>query len=158
MPVTLRQPLTLEECQTVRQWRNDPAVLPMLRTGHKTEAQQARFYRRVIAPNIWRRLWSAVTFAPVHRYYALDVDGVFIGMGGLTYIQPVAGRAEISLIVDPFLRRLGVGRRAVSALLDEAARLGLSTVTGECYATGNLRFWTSVINERPATVKWEWTL
>jgi RimJ/RimL family protein N-acetyltransferase len=158
MSVSLRQPLTLEECQQVREWRNSPAVLPMLRTGFKTEEQQAAFYRDVICNP-----------ESEHRYYAIDVEEVvwndadllearrhFIGMGGLTFVKD--GQAEISLIVNAKVRGQGHGTNAVRALLAEAKRLGLSRVVGECYATGNLSFWTEQIRRQPARMTWEWTL
>lgn len=153
MTVTLR-PITLAECQLVREWRNDPAVLPMLRTGYKTEKQQERFYYRVIAPAWWR----LGRWFPRHKYYALERDGRFVGMGGLTHIDDVFGAAEISLIVRPEVRGFGLGALAVEALLAEATRLGMVCVSGECYSTGNIGFWTAQIRRRPATLKWEWTL
>jgi RimJ/RimL family protein N-acetyltransferase len=153
--VTLRPP-TLAECQLVREWRNDPAVLPMLRTGYKTEAEQAAFYRDVVCNT-----------ESDHRYYAMtarvpvlcgtyhDAAGTsygpafgqrteFVGLGGLTYLSRVPGEAEISLILGPAFRGKGYGVEAVGALLDEAARLDLRWVIGECLADGPRRFWWSM--------------
>lgn len=142
--ITLRQPLTLEECQRVREWRNDPAVLPMLRTGYKTEAEQERFYKDVICNP-----------AAEHWYYAICYYGEFVGMGGLTYAK---SDAEISLILSPAMRGCGLGSEAVDALLTEAKRRGLRGVQGECYYVGNLGFWTQQIRRRPATMTWRWAL
>jgi RimJ/RimL family protein N-acetyltransferase len=151
--VTLRQP-TLAECQLVREWRNDPAVLPMLRTGYKTEAEQAAFYRDVVCNP-----------EADHRYYALEHDGQFIGLGGLTYLSRVHGEAEISLILAPRVRRHRYGKTAVDALLAEAfGPLGLRAVVGECYAEGPIGFWQSVASERvtshgmdaTGTYRWRW--
>jgi RimJ/RimL family protein N-acetyltransferase len=165
--VILRQPLTLAECQQVRVWRNAPDVLPMLRTGEKTEAEQDAFYRNVI-----------LNPTSVHRYYAIDApvqwtvrhDGqasgtVFVGMGGLTYINRERKEAEISLLLGPLFRRNGYGRAAVQALLTEAfGPLGLDAVIGECYAANPARtFWAKlVLNTNPArnltgvrTVDWQ---
>lgn len=144
--ITLRQP-TLAECQLVREWRNDPAVLPMLRTGYKTEAEQEAFYRDVIC-NAWADHW----------YFAIDLWGDFYAFGGLTHLSRVAGQAEISLIVDPEQRGCGLGKYAVEGLLAEARKRGLTSVIGECYATGNLPFWARQIVRRPARMTWEWTL
>ncbi len=147
MSVTLRQPLTREECQIVRLWRNDPAVLPMLRTGHKSVAEQDAFYRTFVRePDA------------DHWYYAIELDGAFIGMGGLTYLSRQPGQAEISLILAPWSRSQGLGSEAVDALLVEAKNRGLASVIGECYALGNLPFWTKQIVKRPARMTWEWTL
>ncbi len=147
MSVTLRQQLTREECQLVREWRNDPAVLPMLRTGPKSVAEQDAFYRDVIRNP-----------TADHWYFAIELDGVFIGMGGLTYLSRQPGQAEISLILAPWSRSQGLGSEAVDALVAEAKNRGLTTVIGECYATGNLPFWTRQLIRRPARMTWEWTL
>ena len=147
--------LTRDECQQVRVWRNDPDVLPMLRTGIKTEAEQDAFYRDIVCnPD------------SDHRYYALDQAGQFVGMGGLTYLSRVPGEAEISLILGPDFRGKGYGTLAVDALLEEAKALGLSVVTGECYALGNLAFWASQCRRHPGaweglpcgTLRWRWEL
>lgn len=144
--VTLRQPLTLEEVQLVREWRNDPAVLPMLRTGYKTEDEQAQFYRDVICNP-----------ESVHRYYAVIApNGAFVGMGGLTYL--VLGEAEISLILAPESRGCGLGRAAVDALLAEAKRLGVVQVIGECYEQGNVAFWAKQLQRKPGAMLWRWSL
>jgi RimJ/RimL family protein N-acetyltransferase len=142
--VKLRVPLTREECQQIRLWRND--VAPVMRTGSKTEAEQDAFYHDVICnPS-----------AP-HRYFAIEAGNAFVGMGGLTHLDERPGEAEISLLIGPAFRGQHIGTAAVDALLKEAFEtLGLSAVRGECYANGNLRFWTEQILERPATVRWTW--
>lgn len=146
--VTLRQPLSFDECQQVRQWRNDPAVSPMLRTGSKTYEEQAAFYRDVIAnPD-----------QSDHRFYALEADGRFVGFGGLTYLQRVDGETEISLIMAPEARGRGLGGAAVEALIVEARRLGLTTMIGECYPEGATRFWVSQCLTRPTHLAWRWDL
>jgi RimJ/RimL family protein N-acetyltransferase len=156
--VQLRTP-TRDECQLVRTWRNAPDVLPMLRTGVKTEAEQDDFYRHcVINPQ-----------SP-HRYYALTglIDQGFLGLGGLTYIT--CGEGEISLILAPGLRHIGLGRFAVDALLAEAfGPLGLRRVLGECYATNPAwTFWErqlartdcdvfAWLDEKTDSLHWRWT-
>ncbi len=140
--------LTLEQCELTRQWRNAPDVLPMLRTKEPvTIEQQAAFYRDVVCnPD------------SNHRYYALFDDVVeetdtairfahpFIGMGGLTYLDRVPGEGEISLILGPDFRRTGLGSQAVLALRDEAGRLGLRWVVGECYDSNPaLDFWVKQV-------------
>lgn len=139
MNVTLRQPLSLDECQRIREWRNDPATLPMLRTGYKTEAEQEAFYWREIYWPWWKRLLVTRD----HRYYAVCVGQGCVGVTGLTYLNRVQGEAEISLVLGPMYRRAGIGPKAVDLILEEAWRLGLDAVIGECYMTGNVGFWRS---------------
>lgn len=141
--IALRPP-TLGECQQVRLWRNDPAVLPMLRTGYKTEGEQSWFYRRHIEPSRFWRIVDAIMGGPNHRYFAVVLDGAFVGMGGLTYLRREPGVGEISLILGPAHRGKGVGEQAVAELLNEAARMDLYRVVGECYYTGAVRFWRRV--------------
>lgn len=164
--VTLR-PITLEECQLVREWRNDPLVLPMLRTANPlTAEQQAAFYRNVVCNR-----------ASGHRYYAIvrpcpiDTTSMsdktpqfvwrdqFIGMGGLTYLTRRAGEAEISLILGPQFRGNGFGAAAVDALLTEAYDvLKLEAVVGECYEKNGARdFWARMLERRrPVSRSWRW--
>lgn len=150
MTVTLRRPLTYEECQTIRLWRNDPDVMPMLRTGYKTTAQQAEFYYTHIAPGFWQRTF----WRPEHRYYAVTIHDACVGVTGLTYLLRVPGEAEISLVLGPMYRRVGIGSKAVDLILEEAWRLGLSAVIGECYAFGNVRFWRKQAERRGAQFEW----
>lgn len=145
--VTLRQPMTFDECQQVRKWRNDPFVTPMLRTGSKTWMEQTVFYVMTICNQ----------YSP-HEFYAVDVDGTFAGMGGLTHLDKIPGETEISLIIGPEHRGNGVGSLAVSLLIEQARLMGLKTVTGECYATGALWFWTREVQKRPASMTWRWEL
>jgi RimJ/RimL family protein N-acetyltransferase len=145
--VVLRQPLTEPECWTVGEWRSDPLVAPMLRTGPKTKQQQSDFYRNVIC-----------NIASGHEYYAVEVDGRFAGIGGLTYLHRAVGETEISLVMGPDYRGRGIGSRVVDALLEEARALGLSTVIGECYAAGATAFWARQLQKHPAHITWRWEL
>jgi RimJ/RimL family protein N-acetyltransferase len=165
MSVTLRS-LTLAECQQVRIWRNSPDVLPMLRTGSKTEDQQATFYHDVVC-NPWsehkyyaiewnRRLEVTTIGDPTSRF--LD-SRQFIGMGGLTYLNRKQGEAEISLILGPDFRDKGLGRSSVDALLKEAFEtLNLVSVIGECFETSPAReFWERMLERRPPVSRsWRW--
>lgn len=130
--------LTLDECQQVRIWRDHPSVLPGLRTGSKTDAEQTAFYHDVICNP-----------AADHRYWALEHDGDFIGMGGMTYLSRVPGEAEISLVIDPARQREQLGTLAVIVLAEEAARMGLACVIGECYRTGPVGFWQGLTSLSP---------
>lgn len=154
MTVTLRQPLTLEECQQIRIWRNATDVFPMLRTGYKSPADQARFYHTHVAPRFWRRTF----WAPDHRYYAVEVDGKLAGVSGLTYLRKRQGEAEISLVLGPWYRGKGIGSQVVDLVLAEAWRLGLTSVTGECYKSGAMAFWTKQVSQSarwPVEFHWD---
>lgn len=161
--ITLRQPLTLEECQQARIWRNDPAVLPMLRTGYKTEEEQAQFYQDVICnPNSEHQYYAGHTLMAAAEDDPVDA---FVSMGGLTFIHD--GQAEISLIVHPQARKMGLGADTVTALLDKARTMTLKRVIGECYPHGPQAFWLKCMTCGPAyemwsddagTLHWTWWL
>lgn len=141
---TVLRDLTLAECQLVREWRNAPDVLPMLRTKEPlTEDQQSAFYRNVVCNP-----------RSGHRYYAIEHDGQFVGMGGLTYILRDEG--EISLILGPAFRRSGLGTLAVRALRVEAQRLGLRWIVGECYDVNPAReFWVKQVAKCDGHIRYE---
>lgn len=147
--VTLRPP-TLEECQRVREWRNATDVLPMLRTGYKTADEQAAFYRDVICNPASNHRYYAIV-APLCTCGQLAADcrctGVFLGLGGLTYLDRTPGEGEISLIIGPEFRGRGYGTAAVDALLAKAfGPLQLRSVMGECYfRSPAILFWESLI-------------
>lgn len=171
-PVTLR-PLTLGECEQVRLWRNDPSVLPMLRTkAPVTAEQQAAFYRDVVcnpkAPHKYYALVSRVEVTCVNDQEDKFVVGPFVGMGGLTYLNRTPGEAEISLILGPEFRHHGLGTAAVNALLAEAfGLLRLKAVIGECYHGSSARgFWGRMLwgvradlsswDETETALTWRW--
>jgi RimJ/RimL family protein N-acetyltransferase len=141
--VTLRQPLTLAECLLVREWRNAPDVLPMLRTGYKSVEAQTAFHADVICGD-----------QSQHRYYAVDDQQTFVGIGGLTDLDLVPGQAEITLVLGPHARGHGLGRMAVEALRTEAVRLGLMLMIGECYQEGPCGFWRACLRTWPAGLWW----
>lgn len=135
--IALRTP-SLDECLLIGAWRSDPDVLPMLRTGAKTADEQQAFYREVIC-----------NFRAPHRYYALVYEGLFVGLGGLTYLDETSASTlsnQITLVLGPDYRRQGLGTASVDALLTEAWRLELSHIHGECYASGPVGFWARQID------------
>ncbi|KKN40732.1 hypothetical protein LCGC14_0730400 [marine sediment metagenome] len=139
--------LTLDQCQTVRIWRND--CLETLRTPYPlTEEQQEAFYRDVVCNRNSQ-----------HRYFAIVDDSYvvskedstvkeyyFFGMGGITNIQWENRIGEISLILHQEQRGQGIGIKAVDLLLDQAFNyLNLHTVFGECYRCNPAwEFWQKV--------------
>lgn len=141
--------LTRSDCELVRRWRNLEENRLHLRTPFVlTEEMQSRFYDDVVCSRT----------AP-HRFWALrDTEGArvqpggygdwetrpaFIGMAGLTDIDPTNGHAEISLILDPAKHGKGYGVMAVGLVLAEAFdRMRLESVRAECYETNPaLGFW-----------------
>lgn len=172
--------LTLEQCQLVREWRNQ--CLETLRTPYPlTKEQQEEFYKtRVCAREGPHRYWAIIgevrepvdrtesRTVPVPNMVAVTVmphpigdrTVSFVGMGGLTYIQWENRIAEISLILDPAQRGKGFGEQAVDLLLEQAFdRLGLKTVVGEVYGcnTEGIRFWAKMVDKyRPKDEpKWQ---
>lgn len=126
------EPLTFEQCEKVRIWRN--AEMECWRTPFMlTEEMQKEFYQRCCDRN-----------SP-HRYWALiKVNDIFAGMGGITYIQWENRIGEITFIIDPNYRKDGNGEKAVDLLLDQAFNhLNLQTVFGECYEVNaeGIVFW-----------------
>ena len=82
-----------------------------------------------------------------HRYFAIMGNGYkFIGMGGITYIQWENRIGEITLIIDPKVRKDGLGEKAVDLLLDYAFNhLNLHTVFGEVYTCNEAaNFWLEI--------------
>jgi RimJ/RimL family protein N-acetyltransferase len=71
-------------------------------------------------------------------------------MVGLTNIDFVNGYAEISLIINPALHKMGFGRIAVTLALGEAFNnLRLDTVIGEVYECNPaIHFWRKIVKER----------
>ena len=138
------EPLTKEQCEIVRVWRNN--TLETLRTPYPlTEEMQADFFKNVINNrNSPHRYWSIIEGVGEFA----DVEHRLIGMGGLTGIQWENRIAEISLIIDPALRNKGYGKQAVALLLDEGfKRMNLQTIFGECYQVNEsgCKFWENIV-------------
>ena len=124
------KPVTRENLELVRQWRNE--CMESLRTPYMlTEQQQEDFYDTLCART------------SVHRYFELWDNGKFVGLGGITYIQWENRCGEISLILAPDARGRGLGRTAVAELYRTAFdELNLNMVFGECYGCNeSLVFW-----------------
>ena len=128
--ITLK-PLTAENMEDVRIWRNE--AMETLRTPFElTEEQQHQYYRDVICNR------ESHT-----RYWGLWLDDVvFVGYGGIENIQWENGIGEISLLVSPHRRGQGIGGKAVEMFLDRAFNhIGLECVWGEVYDCGHRSFW-----------------
>jgi len=118
----------MEDAGLVSKWRND-ARNTLRTTGYSTIDTQEDFVKNIDSKT--------------HRYLSFYDGGQLVAFGGLTYIQWENRIAEISLVVDPDLRRSGLGSDCVDAILDEAFnKLNLKTVFGECYKSNDaVDFW-----------------
>jgi RimJ/RimL family protein N-acetyltransferase len=128
------QPLTANDCETIRQWRNEN-LIPWRTPYPLTDLMQDNFYKNIVSnPD-----------SP-HRYWAIYEHKQLIGMGGITNIQWENSIGEITLLINPSLQHKGYGEKAVELLLDNAFnRLNLQTVFGECYESNPAAtFWAEI--------------
>lgn len=129
--------LTRADCEHAREWRNQS--LETLRTPYAlTKEMQSEFYDNIICNR-----------SSPHRYWGVhDLNGVLVGMCGITNIEWENSIGEISLILDPEKRGNGLGAKAVDAILDIAfSQMGLKTVFGECYNcnSSGIAFWEKMV-------------
>jgi RimJ/RimL family protein N-acetyltransferase len=151
------KPLSLENMETVREWRLDAPET--LRTPYDlTREMQEDYYRDEICNRDSRTrywgLWGDIdkvdvtTITDTEPTYAM-VTGkdVFIGYGGIENIEWENSRGEISLLIGPDYRKQGYGTKAVEAILFKAFHfLGLRNVHGECYkSTPAIGFWEMLV-------------
>ncbi len=130
------EPLTREDAEQVRVWRNRSEMQAVLRTAKRlTYEEQQDWYTREIANR------ESHT-----RYWALYDDHLFCGYGGIEHISWENSNGEISLLIDPERHGEGLGSAAVGLFLDQAFDyLNLNTVYGECYCCGPVGFWKKQI-------------
>lgn len=105
-------------------WRNDPAIWRWTRQNDflSWENHLAWFKRQAADPTI--------------KMYAVDEGSMLVGVCGLTSIDWPNSRAEFSLYIDPFHHGEGLGRAALTALLDHGfVTLGLMQIWGETFDT-----------------------
>lgn len=99
-------------------------------------------------------LWFKNVDRSRHRYWGIygSVHSQLIAFGGLTYISWENRSAEISLIVDPEMRRKGCGRDAVVKIVNEGFnQMNLEVIYGEVYHCNKaLPFWERVIEDHGA--------
>lgn len=125
--------LTQEQCELVRQWRNED--ISIYRTPFLiTKAMQEDFYNNIICNRNSN-----------HRYWAIWKNE-FMGMIGLTDISLENRNAEISIVIDPQQQHKGLGRQAIDMLLDKAFNeLNLNSIFAECYEYNSaINFWNKI--------------
>lgn len=103
-------------------WRNDP-----------------RIYRwcRQASPVSWNhhsRYWERIDRDPNSKMYHLDVKGQHVGVFGLTSIDWINRRAEVSLYIDPDQHLKGLGYKGAKVLMRQAFKvLNLNCIWGEAF-------------------------
>lgn len=133
--------LTKENCEIVRQWRNQD--ISAYRTPYfLTREQQEDFY-----------LTDICNRNSYNRWWAIKENLDFIGMTGLTNISLENRNAEISIVINPNSRQKGLGETALKLLLDKGFNeLNLENIYGECYWCNNaVKFWNKMILKYNAT-------
>lgn len=93
------RPVTIEDCETLRAWRNDPDTRV---NSNRTHAFSAEEYRHEIA--------GKLASGAVLLIAALDVPMGFVRID----------KGTVSFMVAPEHRRKGVGRALVKAVMDRA--------------------------------------
>ena len=162
------RPLSLEDMEQIRLWRNE--ALETLRTPFMlTAEQQQDYYRTVICDRhsttrYWG-FWNEVTKETDNHCSLRQIDTEkeieenarelinvwiaergkikLIGYGGLENIQWENRLAEISILIAPEYRGKGYGAEAVAGILGRGfGQLNLYGIWGECYTCSNaVRFW-----------------
>lgn len=128
---------SLERLQEARDWRN--SVPETLRTPFLlTKEMQQGFYQNVIC-NRSSNL----------RFWAVEDDGGFVGLVGLTNIEWENRLAEISIILHPGERRHGLGTKVIHELLRKGfEELNLENIYAEYYLVNPAKFFWQKIIER----------
>lgn len=100
------RPITLDDRELVRNWRNLPEVARFMYTDHMiTEEEHARWFERVLAD-------------PSCRYWVIVWDGKEVGVANLTAIDHVNSRCYWAFyLADPAVRGRGIGTYVEYALL-----------------------------------------
>jgi RimJ/RimL family protein N-acetyltransferase len=134
--------LTLENVEVAREWRNNN--IESLRTTYfLNDSMQKDFYEKIISDRASQHRYFGI-FKPYSSKYQ---NKIFIGIGGVTYIQWENGLGEISLILDGQHAGKGYGKESVKLLLDKAFNeMRLYTIYGECYKCNkSIGFWEKII-------------
>ena len=140
------QPLSLEDMEQIRIWRNQ--VPETLRTPFMlTREQQEQYYVDVICDRkSTTRYWGLWVEKESERYGPRET---FIGYGGIENIEWENRIGEISVLIAPEYRGQGYGKEAVYRFLDQAfGYMGLMAVHGECYTCSPaIGFWEKLIDQ-----------
>lgn len=110
-------------------WRNSPKVFKWCRQNEKLSDHEH---------DSW---FSRIKSDPTIKMYALygpksvDLKCIeLVGVTGLTSIDRLNSRAEVSLYIDPELHRQGLGFKAARSLTDKAFNVhNLNSIWGEAF-------------------------
>lgn len=141
------EPLTRDDAEQVRLWRNSPEILPTLRTPKElTYDEQQQWYTDEIANRESKTRYWAIIESEGSSGNVYTCDRIFYGYGGIEHIEWENRRGEISIMLDPERWGEGIGSEAVWEFLRRAFnRLNLDTVWGECYTNGPWGFWEKMV-------------
>lgn len=104
-------------------WRNDRRVWKWCRQNSVISEMAHENWFRSLATNPKIRMFSII-----------KDDGMFVGVCGLTDIDHINSRAEVSLYIGPEFQRQGLGKAALQTLCDHAFYdLNLFSVWGESF-------------------------
>ena len=112
-----------DDLETLRTWRNDPALRRNFRQREAISADQQRsWYERMSAD-------------PNQHLYAIEAGGMLVGAGGLLYVDTVSRHADFSLYIGGSYVDDMYAPDAARVLLDHGfGELGLHRVWVEVYA------------------------
>jgi RimJ/RimL family protein N-acetyltransferase len=115
-------PLDSKFVEHIRHWRNDYRIYKWCRqTDPIADVAQQDWYERQAKD-------------PTIRMYALMEADAIVGVCGLTSIDWTNRRAEFSLYIDPELHGSGLGKQALTALLNHGFKvLNLNCIWGETF-------------------------
>jgi RimJ/RimL family protein N-acetyltransferase len=117
-------PLLEKQLGQMLVWRNDRRIWKWCRQNSViSEAQHVGWFR------------SLPTRPDVRMFSIIADNGDFVGVCGLTSIDYINSRAEVSLYIAPDRQRTGLGSQAMRTLIDHAfLDLNLHQVWGESFA------------------------
>jgi RimJ/RimL family protein N-acetyltransferase len=149
------EPLTREDAEQIRIWRNDPRVRSTLRTPYMlTKEQQQDWYDKEIANReSHTRYWALVEYDNVAVPGTIAWNKrVLMGYGGIENISWENRIGELSVLIDPDKWHQGLGTEAVGLFLDQAFNyLNLIAVHGECYFCAAVKFWQKMVKKHQGT-------
>lgn len=116
-------PLLEKQMGQMLVWRNDRRIWKWCRQNSViSEAQHVAWFR------------GLPTRSDVRMFSVIADNGDFVGVAGLTSIDTVNSRAELSLIIAPSEQRKGIGEKAAKTLIDHAFKdLNLHLIWGEAF-------------------------
>jgi ribosomal-protein-alanine N-acetyltransferase len=116
------RPIEVRDLPKMREWRNDEGIMQWCRQeiGLSAEKHLAWFQSLQSRNDVCM--------------FAIEAQGVLVGVCGLTSITPIHRRAEFSLYIGPEYQRRGYAFHSLLELLRVGfKRLGLHVIWGETF-------------------------